>query len=162
MRANRWLYLLPLVLVGTPTFAQKSPDRKLVIAAAESEVKAPDQQTEKSKRNAQEALDAWMRSLRNRNVSQAYYSFTSKEFRSLTDLTAFKTFLQTYPSLSRNVSFKIQSVAYHDNMVQIVTLASSLTKEDNKVDIQLIFEDGAWKIRGIQVYPPSAALKIKE
>jgi TM2 domain-containing membrane protein YozV len=106
-------------------------------------------------------VQSQLKSLQSGNVEKAY-SYTSKDFQKVTSLEHFKQFLNQYPSLKNN-----ESSFFNEREIQNNTgfLKGTLTSKDGAktpIEYRLIYEDGAWKIMGIQVSPTGAGTKIND
>jgi len=94
------------------------------------------------------------------NIEKAYV-YTSKDFQKRTSIDGFKQFINDYPSLKNNESWFFNNRAIENNMGM---LAGTLTSKDGAktpISYRLIWEDGAWRILGIQVIPTGAGIKVQ-
>lgn len=81
------------------------------------------------------------------------YELTSGDFRKATSLEVFKTFIEKYPSLSKNKSHTFTERTIENN---VGTIKGSLTAEDGTVTpvtYMLVNEGGKWLILNIDLNP---------
>ncbi len=98
-----------------------------------------------------EVVDQQLATLRQGDISKAYYAFTSKDFQEATSLDQFNDFVKMYPIFLNNQSARFtQRSIEHD----IGILKGTLTSHEHKsapVEYQLIKEENKWKILSIRL-----------
>jgi hypothetical protein len=101
-----------------------------------------------------------LNALHHDDIAKAY-SYTSKDFQSVTTIEDFQTFVEQFPSLKDNKSATFTEREIKNN---VGVLKGTLTSKDgieNAVEYQLIKEDGKWRILGISMRPAGAKVEIK-
>ncbi|MBS4167736.1 DUF4864 domain-containing protein [Parachlamydia sp. AcF125] len=106
-----------------------------------------------------ETVEKQLEALRTHQVTEAYYSFTSKEFQNTIGLEKFREFIQHYPSFYENKTVNFYESTFGNNLL---TLKGVLISQDNRqlnVEYQLVDEEGTWKILSIKILesPPANA-----
>ena len=120
-----------------------------VIGAAESETEKIAVDTPAAK--LLPTISSFLEGVTHGKIDQAYEESTSKEFKQVTSKAAFQEFVKKYnlekSSLFQSHSFYIEG--------KVATFAGSLISESGKetpVEIDLVQEQGKWKIKGLQFY----------
>ncbi|MDP1836235.1 MAG: DUF4864 domain-containing protein [Chlamydiales bacterium] len=103
-------------------------------------------------REINRVIDSFLTAIRQGAASQAYYAYTSFEFRQTTPFKNFKDFLERYPSIGRNRDVVVISVPHFDNLGTLTGYATSTDGYENVVSFDVIYEVQKWRILGIQVY----------
>lgn len=98
-----------------------------------------------------QVINAQMDALKNKDLSEAYYAFTSKEFKKATSLEAFTDFVKNYPIFTSNPKVGIGDGFIEGNL-RLIRVSLSSEKENVEVDYRLVKEGNQWKIWGIQIY----------
>lgn len=112
--------------------------------------------------NAEDLTDAvydQLKALKKNKITEAYYSFTSKEFQEATSLEQFKAFLTAYPILTQTKGIRFIDKINSEN---IGTLEAFLTNADNKeikAQYRIIKEGDKWKILSISLEDSTPSLK---
>ncbi len=95
-----------------------------------------------------------LESLQANQITEAYYKYTSKEFRSSTTLDEFHKFIKTYPIFANHTSLAFNSSKVENN---IGVLEGTLAEKDGhsaEVEYKLVKEDNQWKIASIILVEP--------
>ncbi len=108
-------------------------------------------------------LNHFLKSISSHDTSQAYFAFTSRDFRDNVKLDDFKNFLLRFPALSRNSSVQHIKEEYYDksagepaapgDVAVIESLVESFDGQKNTAKFVLVFEGGQWRVRSIEVLP---------
>jgi hypothetical protein len=88
-------------------------------------------------------------SLKERQLTEAYYDYTSKDFQKTISLDSFKKYIKTNPVLQNPKSFLVEDEALQGS---ISTIRGYIIAEDGsslEAIYKLIFEDERWKILSI-------------
>lgn len=98
-------------------------------------------------------LNDFFNSLKENDVSKAYYGLAALNFKKVSNFETFQDFLKTHPMLSQfdKVHF---GEAFTEGELRLVRLAISNKQSVTEVDVRLIKEGNQWKIWGISIYPP--------
>lgn len=113
---------------------------------------------EETTRLLKRVVDAFLQSLSHGGVSQAYFAYTSEDFRKTTSYKDFTTFVERFPAVSRNQNFTVLNDSRVDNLGTLTGYAISTDGVENVVSFDVIFELQKWRILGIQVYPNTPTL----
>lgn len=98
-----------------------------------------------------DVVDKQLAALKEEDVAQAYYGYTSTDFQAATSLDQFRDFIQAYPILTHSQSASFPQRSMQQN---IGTLKGTLTSADHlsfPVEYKLVKEDGKWKILSIRL-----------
>lgn len=101
-----------------------------------------------------DVVDNQLTSLRENNISNAYYSYTAKDFREATTFDEFQNFIQSYPAFLNN-----QSANFTKRYIETdhATLKGVMTTKDHQqipIEYTLVKDDeGKWKILSIRLLP---------
>ncbi len=96
-----------------------------------------------------ETITEQLRSLREGQLTEAYYGFTSKDFQKTVPLEVFKKYIKTNPILEKNKSFILEDEGI---VGDISTIRGYVVAEDGssiEAVYKLILEDDEWKIFSI-------------
>lgn len=99
-----------------------------------------------------EAIDSQLEAIRLHNYERAYFFYTSKDFRVKTSYHDFNQFVRANPVLLDNKSLTTTEVSINKNIGYYKGVITSTKKDVNTIHYELIFENDAWKILGIQIY----------
>ncbi len=94
----------------------------------------------------QKAVQDQLVALKNNQLTEAYYSFTSKEFQKATPLEKFKEIIRSFQPLSQIREIQVDEKEEKNDRTR---LNMTLKTEDNqsfKMEYDLVKEDGDWKI----------------
>jgi hypothetical protein len=94
-----------------------------------------------------------MESIRSKNYEMAYFNYTSKGFRRKTSFTDFQLFIKSNKVLLYNKTLSLLSVRIDKNIGYYEAIATSDTGDVRHINYELIYEDDAWRVLGIQVLP---------
>lgn len=100
-----------------------------------------------------DAIEGQLDAMRSKDISKAYYAYTSREFQKSTPSQDFEAFVKGHDVLNKNKIANFTNLSFKNG---IGTFEGSLTSTNNKtslVDYDLIFEDGQWRILSIQLIP---------
>ncbi len=103
-------------------------------------------------------IDGLLTAVRQDNAEKAYNEFTAADFRKTTTFEQFKQFAAKYPVLSKNKSFQFHSLYFEDNIGTFQGALVSSSGEQLETEIDLIEENGKWKILGIQLFKPESSM----
>lgn len=95
-------------------------------------------------------IDAQLRSFRKKDIKTAYEETNSKEFKSITSLSNFSTFIEKHPIFFTHKKVTIKNQSLKNNEAQI-TIVLNPEGEAIPIRYQLIEEDGEWKIWNMNV-----------
>lgn len=98
-----------------------------------------------------DTVDGMMRAVREKDMSRAYFAFTSKEFRRVTSLSAFTQFVKNAPVLDKNKSLSTTKILTYQNNAIYYAVGISQDGTVTNIKYDLIIENGNWKILGIQL-----------
>lgn len=101
-----------------------------------------------------DVVDHQLEALRQNNISNAYYTYTSKDFQTATSLDQFRKFIEAYPVFLNNQSAHFTQRSIEHN---IGTLKGNLTSQEHintPIEYKLIKEDDKWKILSIRLLKP--------
>lgn len=101
-----------------------------------------------------ESVEGQLKALRLNKMTEAYYSFTSKEFQGSTSLEKFREFIKSHPQFLTNQSILFTSSSFDDDILTLRGTLKSQEKEALDVEYKLIDEDGNWKILSIELVKP--------
>ncbi len=99
--------------------------------------------------------------LRNGDINKAY-SYTSKDFQHSVSIDQFRLFIKHYPSLSNNKSstFNEREVRNNSGFIKGVLTAEDGAK--TPIEVNLIKEDGIWKILSIKLQPTGVQIERQD
>lgn len=98
-----------------------------------------------------EVVEGHFRALRERDISRAYFSYTSKEFRRTTSLSDFTRFIKNSSFLEKNKTIVTLQAHIDKQGGYYRGIATSVDGEAREVLINFSQEDEDWKIRGIEL-----------
>lgn len=107
--------------------------------------------SQQEKQELVEVINAQLDALRKNDTSEAYYAFTSKEFKKATSIEAFTDFVKNYPIFTSNAKATIGDGFIEGNL-RLIRVTLSAEKDSVEVDYRLVKEGNQWKIWGIQIY----------
>lgn len=90
-------------------------------------------------------------SLRNKKISEAYYTYTSEEFQAQTSFENFQEFLKENPIFFDNTSVQVSDKVIELDRSSFLILFYIGSEEKNEAIYNLIKEKNGWKILGIEV-----------
>lgn len=97
-------------------------------------------------------IDNHMLSLRGKNISKAYYDYTSSDFKKNTSLEEFRNLIRQYPALHNNCALTLNAIYFQENFGFYQGIATSREGEQLLVKFLLTEEKGSWKISSLQLY----------
>lgn len=103
-------------------------------------------------------IEGQLKAIREGNIDKAYQEYTSADFRKVTSLEQFKELISQYAVLAKNKTFQFQSLYFEEH---IGTFQGALVSTDGdalQTEYDLVEEQGKWKIEGIQLFKPEAAM----
>lgn len=109
-----------------------------------------------------DVIDNQLEALRHDDISKAYSTYTSKDFKSATSLDQFRNFIQAYPVFLNNKSAHFSQRSVEHN---IAILKGYLTSTDNvttPIEYKLTKEDGKWKILSVRLLKPRTIQNAKD
>jgi hypothetical protein len=107
--------------------------------------------SQQEKQELIQIITAQLDALRQKDISQAYYAFTSKEFKKATSQEAFADFIKSYPIFISDVKIT-PGDGFIEGNLRLIRITLSNEKESVEVDYRLTKEGNQWKIWGIQIY----------
>lgn len=87
------------------------------------------------------------------NLQFAYNAFMSNAFKKATSVDVFKQFILNYQAYWQQATFNYSKIPIHEGNVASLQGAMVKSGVGYKLQYYLIFEDGTWKILGIEVLP---------
>ena len=176
IKFSNWLGCLALIILPTIVLAQdlkNFPELMPVKPNGEKPIQrqnfkvpmpepeaAPPQPSQESL--MEETIQKQLEALRAFDPSKAYYAFTTKSFQKEIPLDTFKQFVKKYAVLFRNKSFTLEGMSFSGI---VATVKGKLTATDghtSNAEYDLIQEDGAWKIRKINILRNNARTPPKK
>jgi hypothetical protein len=103
-------------------------------------------------------VERQLNELKEGDIEQAYYLYTSKEFQITTPFDKFRSFIEAHPILFQKPSARFPTRSLHQN---VSTLQGKLTNFNHKpipIEYQLIKEGGKWKILSIHFIDHNSAI----
>lgn len=108
-------------------------------------------------------VESQLQELKEGDIKQAYYLYTSKDFQRKTPFEKFQTFINAHPILFQNPSARFTTRGLNHN---VSTLKGQLTDFNRKpipIEYRLIKEEGKWKILSINfIEQPSELVAADE
>jgi len=95
-------------------------------------------------------IEGQLKSLRDGDISKAYYAYVSQDFENNTSFDDFKSFLEEYPIFTKQDDVNVGN-GVQEGDLRLVRIALQSEEETAEVDYRLIQQDGDWKIWGIQI-----------
>jgi hypothetical protein len=99
-------------------------------------------------------IDDFLSDLRTYDLSKAYYENTAESFRQEVSLPTFKAYVKTTLPLFHNKSFTLDSVSYNGVIATVKGKLVSIEGQAARCDVELVQENGIWKIRKINIFKP--------
>ncbi len=103
-----------------------------------------------------------LRALKKNKITEAYYSFTSKEFQAATSLEQFKAFLAAYPILLNTKGIRFIDKTSSEHLGTLEAFLANNEDHEVKAIYRIIREGDKWKILSISLedgpfsYPSSS------
>lgn len=97
------------------------------------------------------SVDNHLAKIRSNDLTEAYYGYMSKNFRSMTSLGEFRRFVRSTPILRTNRGFTIEQRTLDEPFAVLKGFLISDNGEQVPVEFQLIQEDNDWKIFGLEL-----------
>ena len=98
-------------------------------------------------------IESQLSALRQGDVSKAYYAFTSRDFQKSTSPGAFEKFVQSHDALNRNKVANFSNLSFNNDVGTFQGLLTADNRDTSRVEYDLIYEDGRWRILSIQLLP---------
>lgn len=98
-----------------------------------------------------QVAEAQIKALRTRKVTDAYYKYTAKEFQNVTSLQAFREFVESYPVLQNNRSFKLEDEKIDEEMGLLKGILVSKDNQSMHVEFQFVKESSGWKVLSMRI-----------
>lgn len=99
----------------------------------------------------EETIQKQLEALRSFDPSKAYYAYTTKSFQKEIPLDTFKQFVKKYAVLFRNKSFTLEGMTFSGIVATVKGKLTATDGHSSNVEYDLIQEDGAWKVRKINI-----------
>ncbi len=96
-------------------------------------------------------IEAQLTALRANDVSKAYYAYTSKDFQRSTSASAFERFVQSHAILNSNQQANFSNLSFKNDVGTFQGTLVSTDQQTGRIEYDLIFEDGRWRILSIQL-----------
>lgn len=106
----------------------------------------------------QQIIEGMLKEVRAGNIEKAYNDYTTETFRKNTTLTQFKKFIEEYKVLSNNKVFQYQSFYVENGVATFGGDFVSNNGEQVTAEVDLVQENGSWKINGIDLIESEPAL----
>ena len=97
-----------------------------------------------------------MEKIRRRNIFDAYYTYTGKEFQNSTSYAAFEQFIKSQPGLKDNAHIDLNHLTFDNNIAEVKGYLTSKEGMTYPVEYNLSFESNAWKINYVHLSPKTA------
>ncbi len=104
-------------------------------------------------KEVQVVVEAFFQAMKKGNLSQAFYAYTSEDFRKITNFVQFKRFVDGFPSLGQIASYEIGEPDHYESLGSVDVLTTSADHKENMVSVDVVWEAGKWRILGLQIYP---------
>lgn len=119
---------------------------------AQDEASSGVQQEADAAKKMKKVIELFFTALRKANLSQAYYAYTSVDFRKTSNWHDFKLFIQRFPSMERNFDYKIVDHEFYDTLGTVDVSVMAVDHSENLVVFDMVWESGQWRILGMQIY----------
>ena len=100
-----------------------------------------------------DAIQTFLKALREQKVEKAYSELTANHFRETNTLPEFEEFLKKYPQLSESESASFEKLLFNNNIATFAVALYVTETEALPVEFDLIQEKGSWKILNLFVHP---------
>lgn len=100
-----------------------------------------------------EAIQIFLRTLREQKVEEAYKNLTANHFREENSPSAFEEFLKKYPYLAESESATFEKLLFNNNIATFEVNLYINENEAQPIEFDLIQEKGKWKILNLFVHP---------
>lgn len=94
-----------------------------------------------------------LNSIKNHQLTEAYYAYTSKEFQATTSLDDFKKFINTFPILTHFSEKNLKNMPDQNELKSVKSTFTDASQHFMTLYFQLIKEGEAWKILNIKTTP---------
>lgn len=108
-----------------------------------------------SKEKAVDVVRDQLASIKNREYTEAYYAFTSKEFQAATSLEEFKKFLKSFSLFTSSFSGELETLKDQNQLKVISGVLRNPEGKSLTVHYQMIDQGGRWKVLNIKAIPGS-------
>lgn len=98
-----------------------------------------------------QSVEDQLKALRSDKVTEAYYSYTAKQFRKSISLEKFREFIKSYPSFFHNQSIQFTDSSFENGVLVLQGILTSTDNQKLHIEYKLIDEDGDWKILSIEL-----------
>ena len=93
--------------------------------------------------------------IREKQFTQAYYDYTSKDFQATTSLEVFKDFISLYPILENNIEYTQEEKHVQNDLATVRGTLKSGPFDEIKAEWVLVKENDVWKIASIKLLEKS-------
>lgn len=100
-----------------------------------------------------DAIQTFLKALRDQKVDQAYADLTANHFRENNTLPEFEEFLKKYPQLSESESASFEKLLFNNNIATFAVALYVTETEALPVEFDLIQVKGKWKILNLFIHP---------
>lgn len=90
--------------------------------------------------------------MRAKNIPQAYYKYTSKEFRKKTSYPDFQDIITKYPSLHDNISITLRGIQFQEETGRYSGILTAKNGEEILIEYELLKQGDTWKILGFTLF----------
>lgn len=98
-----------------------------------------------------ETIGGQLSAIRAHDIDRAYFFYTSKDFRKQTPLKKFTLFVKVNSVLQNNKSISLTDVRIDKGIGYYTGVISSKDGDVRTINYELIYEDEAWRILGMQL-----------
>jgi len=102
-----------------------------------------------------EVILAQLNAIKGLDSSKAYYAYSTADFQDMIPLETFKLFVRKNRVFSHNDTFAMQGLTFSGIVATVKGTLTSIDGVQAHVQYDLIQENGKWKIRKIELSPPT-------
>lgn len=99
-----------------------------------------------NKEEPQKTIQEQLVALKNNQLTEAYYSYTAKEFQKATPLEKFKEIIRSFHPLSEVKEINVDDSEEKDDRTRLNVTLKTDDKKSFKMEYDLVKEEGNWKI----------------
>lgn len=100
--------------------------------------------------NPEAVVKSQLEAIQQGKFTEAYYSFTSKEFQASTSLDEFKRYIRAFPEIQKDSQIQVEGVREVNNLKEVTVELSQPNKTPLSIKLQLIKENEKWKILNLK------------
>lgn len=98
-----------------------------------------------------DTVEGQLKAIKQGNLAEAYYAFSSKKFQQATNLEAFKDFIKKYPAFSENKSIQFKERNVNNDLGTLDGVMTTNQDKKTPVEYKLVKESDQWKILSIRL-----------